>query len=325
MKQALILVFIFVSQCLSAQGPYAPAAGQAGTTAIHKDSSLIVSWASASVIERGWQDVADTTKGKTTTGNNISPTGKSGVNGVASLGDGGSVTLTFDGVINDGFGADFVVFENAVANFLELAFVEVSSDGINFFRFDAVSLTDTAVQVGSFGTLDPTNLYNLAGKYEVNYGVPFDLNELAGTNGLDINNVSHVKIIDVIGNISESYTTHDSQGNKVNDPYPTDFNTGGFDVDAVGVINYTPTSINEINPGIVSGIFPNPTQDKINLTFSKDDTYFVEIFDLMGNVVLFTHAIGTKLELHLSPLNAGVYYVAIKSEQDTVIRKIVKQ
>ena len=42
--------------------------------------------------------------------------------------------------------------------FLELDFVEVSSDGVNYFRFPATSYTDTTVQTGSFGSTDATKI-----------------------------------------------------------------------------------------------------------------------------------------------------------------------
>ena len=58
---------------------------------------------------------------------------------VVSLGDGGSITLTFAHPLSDGTGPDLAVFENAFNDtFLELAFVEVSSDGANFVRFPAI-------------------------------------------------------------------------------------------------------------------------------------------------------------------------------------------
>ncbi|HEY2762023.1 MAG TPA: PEP-CTERM sorting domain-containing protein, partial [Pirellulales bacterium] len=161
---------------------------------------------------------------------------------IVSLGDGGHITLGLVQPITNGPGADFAVFENSFADtFLELAFVEVSSDGTNFFRFPSVSLTSTATQIGSFGALDPTNLYDLAGKYRVGFGTPFDLNELAGISSLlDVNDVQFVRIVDVGGTINPQFASRDSLGNIVNDPYPTAFASGGFDLDGVGVINAVP-------------------------------------------------------------------------------------
>jgi hypothetical protein len=165
--------------------------------------------------------------------------------GVLSLGDAGSIILGFAQPITNGAGYDFAVFENGFTSgslaYLELAFVEVSSNGADFFRFNATSLTPTATQIGSFGLLDATNLNNLAGKYVGSFGTPFDLGELAGTSPLlGVNNVQFVRLIDVVGTINPLYATLDGQGNIVNDPWPTAFGSSGFDLDAVGVLNQVP-------------------------------------------------------------------------------------
>ncbi|PCJ23815.1 MAG: hypothetical protein COA97_10865 [Flavobacteriales bacterium] len=326
MKLTITIVLSLLIGKLFAQemaGPYAPPAGQIGTAAIHKDSSIIIDWATNAIIERGWQNIADTSLGKTTAGNDTSATDKSGINGVVSLGDGGTATLTFNGKIFDGPGADFAVFENSFDGlFLELAFVEVSSDGVNFFRFDAVSLTDTSVQVPSFGTLDATELYNLAGKYKAQYGAPFDLNELAGTPGLDVNSISHIRVIDVVGNINEPYATYDSQNNPVNDPWNTVFPTGGFDLDAIGVINFTSTSVEELNNEIILSIYPNPSSDIVYFKFKKQGNYTYQMVNLSGQQV----ANGVlDSQISISQLEAGIYFLQVYSENDFTVQKIIKQ
>jgi hypothetical protein len=163
---------------------------------------------------------------------------------VVSLGDGGSIILSFASPIVNGSGADFSVFENGFASgsagqgFLELATVAVSSDGTNFFTFPDVSLTQTQTQVGAFGTLDPTNLYDLAGKTFAGVGTDFDLQELAGVSPLlNINDIQYVKVTDVVGSINPAYGTYDSEGNLINDPWPTPFASSGFDLDAIAVLN----------------------------------------------------------------------------------------
>jgi hypothetical protein len=161
---------------------------------------------------------------------------------VVSLGDGGQITLTFDHAITNGPGADLAVFENSFSDtFLELAFVEVSTNGSDFVRFPAVSLTSTTTQVSSFGSLDPANLDNLAGKYRAGYGTPFDLSQVDGLSAaVNVNDIRYVRVLDVVGSINPSFGTHDSLGNLVNDPYPTAFASGGFDLDGVGVIHMVP-------------------------------------------------------------------------------------
>jgi hypothetical protein len=161
---------------------------------------------------------------------------------VVSLGDGGTITLTFAVPIADGAGFDFAVFENAFNDtFLELAFVEVSSDGIAFSRFPTSSLTQVEFQIDQqdpqHSEIDPTDVDGFAGKHRAGWGTPFDLSLLAGTPGLDIQRVTHVRLVDVVGSLDPAFATRDSAGRIVNDPWRTAFPSGGFDLDAVGVLN----------------------------------------------------------------------------------------
>ena len=160
--------------------------------------------------------------------------GLGATNGIVSLGDGGSIVLTFPAPIADGPGPDFAVFENAFSpDFLEVAFVEVSSDGANFCRFPNHCLETNRIDTYSAtNATDPAAYGGFAGKTTQGVGAPFDLRSLAGAPGLDVRRVTHVRIVDVPGDGSVT----DSYGNAVFDPFPT-FGSGGFDLDAVGVLN----------------------------------------------------------------------------------------
>ena len=242
---------ISISTCsLAIAGPFAPQAGQSGSTAIAAADPRFVESANSVVnLTRGPENISNPSLGLASFGtptNALAPSdAATNSAGVVSLGDGGQITLSFAQPIRNGAGPDFAVFENGFASgglaFLELGFVEVSSDGTNFFRFPATSDTQTPTQVASFGLLDATNLNNLAGKYVAGFGTPFDLSELAGVSPrLDVNDVRFVRIVDVVGSIDPLYATHDSVGNIVNDPWPTPTASSGFDLDAIGVINAVP-------------------------------------------------------------------------------------
>ncbi len=262
-KTELFLFILFLNIALAknilAQAVFPPAAGQIGSTAVYKDSSSIKSWATGIEINRGWVNMSDQNftyngSNKTTFGFPPLALGKATGDafGAVSLGDAGWATLTFNQPIFNGEGADFVVFENGFSDtFLELAFVEVSSDGNRFVRFPAVSLTPTDAQINAFGTLDPTLLNNFAGKYRQGYGTPFNLDDIQDSTNIDLNNIRFVRIVDVIGSINDEFCTFDSQANKVNDPWATPFDSGGFDLEAIGVINagenYQISTINDLN------------------------------------------------------------------------------
>lgn len=208
------------------------------------------------------------------------------VGDVASLGDldqnqidqgtePGRITLTFglsgepdDEPITDVNGLDFVVFENAfflsydvqagLASgeiFAELGYVEVSTNGDpnHFARFPNVSLTPQSVW--AYGTLDITDVYNLAGKhpngYNVCTGTAFDLSELAGhplvVNGtIDLENIRYVRIVDLPGSgdfyddpnsMIDPNTLSDYQyRHPIYDPWET-VGSGGFDLDAIGALH----------------------------------------------------------------------------------------
>lgn len=232
------LAMLFFSPAIFAQ--YDGAAGTAGSAAIYKNDFRFRGWATGCTAQIGAQDINQPTLGQAASGSNQATLGRAGDGQVLSLGDGGQATLSFQNPIFDGDDIDFVVFENGFSDtFLELAFVEVSSDGLHFFRFPAVSNSDTLTQIGTFGAVNPVHLYNFAGKYRANYGVGFDLSELLplADSTLDLNAIRFVRVIDVVGALEGAQVSRDSRGHKINDPYPTPFATGGFDLDAVGVFN----------------------------------------------------------------------------------------
>ena len=211
----------FISQLAVAQ--FAPPQGQPGSTAMYKDSSAFVAWATSSKIIRGLQNISNPSSGYATVGDSTSPIGIADGT-VVSLGDSGIAICSFQNEIYNGPGYDFAVFENSFdGNYLELGFVEVSSDGVNFFRFPTTSNTQDTAQTGPFADTDATKVNNLGGKYIAQYGTPFDLSEMQGISGLDINHIKQVKIIDVVGSITKQYATYDKNNNKVNDPWPTPY------------------------------------------------------------------------------------------------------
>lgn len=220
-------------------GPYAPAAGQTGSTAIPASSADIEGWATGYTgFSQG--DGAGTSN-PSVPGVSYTPSNALGAadanpsnpHPVIPLGRAGTITLTFDAPVGNGEGYDFAVFENAVNDlFLELAVVEVSSNGTDFFGFETVSLTPSPVS--AFGSLDTTDIHNFAGKYRATYGTTFELSELHEVSPLlDIFAITHIRITDVVGDGN----TTDSQGNPVYDPYATS-GTAGFDLDAVGAMHF---------------------------------------------------------------------------------------
>ncbi|MBI3235130.1 MAG: T9SS type A sorting domain-containing protein [Bacteroidetes bacterium] len=310
---ALLMMFSLVTEA-----QFAPQAGYVGSTAIAADSNIFKSWVVKADVTRGWQDISDTSIGLAYAGADSFVLGRALDNPTVSLGDAGYAIVQFPYPIMDGNGFDFAVFENAfIDSFLELAFVEVSSDGVNFFRFNSTCNVDTFVQLGNFGLTDATKINNLAGKYLLGYGTPFDLSELKGISGLDINRITHLKIVDVVGSINGKYGSRDSRGHIINNPWPTPFASSGFDLDAVGVINeYRNVGVPLAAQNSFS-IYPNPVKNHLYIQ-STNQSAQVRVLDMKGMEVLSTKALNI---IDVSELSAGVYVLQLDSNYIKFIKE----
>ena len=222
-------IILFVSMAIASSIAFAQfdgAVGTEGCQAISISNPDIVSWAKGIEVKRGFQgtsivNYASYGKHYMAQGKPDSTTTKA-----VSLGRSGEAIITFDRPIINGQGYDFAVFENGfTSTFLELAYVEVSSDGVNYFRFPSISNSPSSADI------DPTLLNNLAGKYEVGYGTPFDLDDINDNASLDKFNIRFVKLIDVDGGVDT-----DSQGNIIYDGSSGGPSTG-FDLTGVCVLN----------------------------------------------------------------------------------------
>ena len=304
---------------------FAPAAGVQGTTAIHKDSSIFVNWATACSVVIGQEDISNPLSILASAGNSSMAIGAPG-NGIVSLGDGGEAILSFERFIENGPGWDFAIFENAFSDtFLELGVVEVSSNGTDFFRFPTTSFTQDSIQIDAFGAVDPTNINNLAGKYRANFGTPFDLEELINEPNLDINAISHVKIIDVIGSIDSNFCNYDQYLNKINDPFPTPFPSSGFDLDAVGVINQGPMNIvSEKSTNILENFRIINGMAIFDINSVQKPSFKAKIFDLSGKIIFqknYIHNLEAKQNIDIQCLKSGVYLLNISTPSQSITRK----
>ena len=219
---------------------FSPDGGQPGSIAIHSDSARWRGFATSAELDLGWLDIAQPSLGR------LDVVVRDAVVGAPDgsaqpLGDGGIITVRFSEPFGDIRGYDFVVFENGFptsdsTGFYELAFVEVSSNGTDFFRFPSQSLHEPDRFAGPFTELHSELLDGFAGRFSAPYGAPFDLSELPDDALLDKSAISHVRLIDVIGTADPAFAKTDDAGRVIVDPYPTPWGTCGFDLDAVGIL-----------------------------------------------------------------------------------------
>ncbi|MCR4872754.1 MAG: T9SS type A sorting domain-containing protein [Bacteroidales bacterium] len=303
-------------------GPFCGAVGTDGCNAIAVDDNQFVAWATNVVLTRGPQNISNPNSPLASFGDETNAIGPATPNNsmeAVSLGDGGSALVTFERPIRNGEGPDFAVFENDInGGFLELAFVEVSSDGVHFVRFPATSLTQTETQTGSFAFTDPTFINNLAGKFQIGYGTPFDLEELADSANLNIDSIVYVRIIDVVGNIDPQYATYDAFGHIVNDPWPTDFASCGFDLTGVGVIHQKSVGIESHEMPQVFA-YPNPCTGTLYII--NENAERVELYNLNGKLLQVVDNGDTHVTLNMQSYPAGLYLLKVGNGVQKILNK----
>lgn len=291
MKQKLIPFLLMITTAVSVVGstlpgtsithPFPGPPGSNNTTAIQNDSTVFTGWADGYTQVFYGTSVDDNWKTpQKALGQSISNSFD-----IVCLGNGGQITMTFSKAIIDGSGFDFAVFENSNGSSLELAWIEVSSDGSHFVRFPNFYTGINAV--GGYSEHDTKLIYGLASKYPLGYGTPFDLHELTETYAsllssvpgtiytstvynanftnsfpyLDLNNIRYVRIIDIIGDGSAK----DASGYPIRDPTPT-FGSGGFDLEAIGAIHQVVD--NRIAQTLIFNSIPNQKFSTGSLTLN---------------------------------------------------------
>lgn len=310
-------------------GPFCGAASTEGSQAIEYNDSRIKGWATTCTIVRGHIDIADTNSAYASYGAESDAVGACDNNNLAvvSLGDGGYATLTFEHAISNGEGYDFAVFENSFNdNFLELAFVEVSTDGEHFVRFPSTSLTSSCANIGGNGGIDPTYIDGLAGKYRTGFGTPFDLEQLRDSANINIDSIVYVRIVDVVGTSNPDYATYDQFGNIVIDPYPTNSYSSGFDLDGICVLNWNytepevPESIDDVLTQDIQ-IYPNPANSQVYCHANTDGMHQMFIYDMSGRQIISSTFYGTETTLSVDDLAGGVYMIRIDGVNHRLVVK----
>jgi hypothetical protein len=168
----------------------------------------------------------------------------------------------------------------------------------------------------SFG--DCRYLNNLAGKYRQGFGTPFDLDQLASAPLLNVNAVTHVRIIDVVGSTNPVYGTVDSFGDLINDPYPTAFDAGGFDLDAVAVLHQLPLELTVLANNL--SIYPNPTSGLV--TIKINENVKIRVISTLGKVLQELEIFGEK-QLDLSIYNESIVFIEINGMHFTSMDRIL--
>jgi hypothetical protein len=70
-------------------------------------------------------------------------------------------------------------------------------------------------------------------------------------------------------------------------------------------------------------VYPNPVRDQLNITLPVGDNYSVKITNLLGSVVYSETTSKEKVNINLTNVARGVYFVTVESKTEKVTRKVV--
>ena len=73
-------------------------------------------------------------------------------------------------------------------------------------------------------------------------------------------------------------------------------------------------------------LYPNPTNDKFEINNDSQSALAVNIYDILGNRVIASEASRLKKQsFSLANLNSGVYLVELKSDNQKLVKKLIKR
>jgi Secretion system C-terminal sorting domain len=72
------------------------------------------------------------------------------------------------------------------------------------------------------------------------------------------------------------------------------------------------------------GVYPNPTDGILNITFTRNDDYTVEVSNILGEVVSKRRVSGTT-SMDISEFASGVYNVRVSTDEAATVQRVVKR
>jgi hypothetical protein len=122
--------------------------------------------------------------------------------------------------------------------------------------------------------------------------------------------------------VSQTSFTQEDAGDVTVEVTVQDINGNSVTKDAVVTVNEA-TAINKpADAGI--NIYPNPTDGKVNISFTGKPAKRIRVVDMTGRTVLQKSNVDKKETLDLSEFNDGIYIFRIRTEKGTVGAKVIK-
>ena len=86
------------------------------------------------------------------------------------------------------------------------------------------------------------------------------------------------------------------------------------------------TTDNMISENMIS-VYPNPTSGKFNIQFNETQVQKITVYDAIGKVIIENNveANTSNLNLDLSDIKSGIYFIKINSNENVIMKKIIKE
>ena len=171
-----------------------------------------------------------------------------------------------------------------------------------------------------------TNIYSLQGfqacalSFTVSSLQPNIFVGLSSFPELNINAITHVRLVDVVGSNQNAFCSRDAGGRKVLDPWPTPFPSCGFDLDAVGVIHHNdPAATQKVNDAIYQ-VYPQPA-DGFQQVVIQDEIINFTLLSIAGSKVAGVNVLKNQqgFQIDTSTLQNGTYYMCIQLKNNKAI------
>ena len=88
--------------------------------------------------------------------------------------------------------------------------------------------------------------------------------------------------------------------------------------------NDFPNAIIEAND-LISNIYPNPANDKVSINLKNNGNATIQLFNILGQEVKTVYTTENKVEVNVSDLNSGIYFIRVDQNNKTFTAKIMKQ
>ena len=197
-------------------------------------------------------------------------------------------------------------------------------DGLYHRRFNFMTSLHNSVQgynnilvPTSTSTIGPYSYDNFTSGYANFY---IKINPLIEGVGQLFNPVS---VFDIFENHRFLYLSCASINDKSIITFPTDPGPWGDSTKCHSL--FTGIKENSLLESDIS-IFPNPTNGKMELNTKRVNISYIEITNVLGEVILKSQIVNQRMEINLSEQKNGIYFIRVyDKEGNSVVQKIIKQ